>query len=174
MLMRALISRLNFGTDANSTTMPSSHRRSVDFVYQQFPTLPRIVLRLLVGERPMSHKTGMPGQQRVETVFPALEILERYGMPTLYGERVESIVESYMGGPLWLLRDKAAKAFSSNVGEDRSILTLRILLNSELRSQNARHGRLLAARWLIRLQRTYLCEGKHGKGVLVRVMQWHC
>ena len=163
MLMRALISRLNSGTDTHSSTVPSSHRRSVDFVYQQFPTLSGIILRLLGEKKPLNKEPEGWAQQRIETVFPALEILERYGVPLLHSELIKSRVKGYLGSPSWPLRDKAAKAFSSNIDQHDTLHTLRDILTFDIKFQNALHGRLLAARWLVRLQKIYLCEEKNGK-----------
>ena len=163
MLMKALITRLNGGTDTFSKTAPSSHRRSTKLVYQKVPSLPTLLLRLLGSQNQVSHSHDSLHTPKVQAVFPALEIVERFGLPIVLGEEVEQAVKAYMEGSSWALREKAAKATSSNIVPSDVVQHVHELLALDLCSQNALHGRLMCLKWLLRRTREELYQSPSSK-----------
>lgn len=164
MLMSVLINRLNSGTDINSTTTPSSHR-SNHFVYQQFPALPDIILRLL-RSRKSTYAPIIGDGERVEQIFPAFEILERYGLPRGQQERISGTLKNHMKSRFWPMREKAAKTYSAIIPEQDAITAFGDLLTASCDTQNALHGKLLAARWLLRRHRTFMSNTDECKETL--------
>lgn len=163
MLLRALVNRLNFGTDTYSTTLPSSHRRSLSYVYQCFPSLATIILQMLGEGKGTSLSPSVLTRQRIEKVFPALEILERYGIPPSHAKQIRGLLEEYMACPSWPLREKASKALTSSVDEDEILSTLQTFLTLDHGSQNALHGKLLVLKWLLRFQKVFLSKEVNGR-----------
>ena len=157
MLFKALLRRLNGGTDTASTKASSSYRSSSQLVYQRFPNLQALLLRLLdngLNSRSEifeaeNHNDLDVKSTNAQSVFAAFEIIERSGIPPAYEADVRNALWRYAGSPSWSIREKAAKA-SSLVVDDRDIeKEVTALLVPHFRSQNILHGRLLCLRSLI-------------------------
>lgn len=155
MLFRALLSRLNGGTDAYSTRASSSHRRFSRQPYEKYPNLPNLIVKLL-SQHSMVSVDAVPSEGdsvslllQAQKVYPALEILERSGMPSEQCTTIREAIRLQMEGPVWALRQKAAKASAFILDEAEFTDEIRRLLKSKATSQNAVHGHLLYVRFII-------------------------
>ncbi|KAL8686368.1 MAG: hypothetical protein Q9218_007155 [Villophora microphyllina] len=152
MLMKALITRLNDGTNTNSTKVSSSHRRLSTLVYDKHQNLPDLVLRLLATPDTQSLESAAKLSDtlvmRAQRVFPALEMIEQSGIPKQHRVEIRQAAWSHLEGPAWPLRDKAAKALSYIPAHDEIYLEMESCLQKPRSTQNALHGRLLYLRYL--------------------------
>lgn len=146
MLFKALLRRLNGGTDATSTKVRSSHHQSSQLVYEKYPNIPALVLRLLRDET-------FPDEGPVvqaHKVFSALEIIERSGVPNRYQVEITKALWQHAESRDWSIREKAAKALSYVLSDkDLYAEASAILDPSNWPSQNALHGRLLCLQFLL-------------------------
>ena len=156
MLFKALLSRLNGGTDTASTRASSSHRQFSRLAYEKYPNLPNLIVKLLYNYTPVSINAVQQGETQsllfslqAQQVFPALEIVERSGVPLQHRAEIEQAIRYHMEGPIWAIREKAAKAFALMVDERYITTEIKQLLNASERLQNALHGRLLCLRFLV-------------------------
>ena len=158
MLFKALLRRLNGGTDTASTIVPSSHRQASSMVFARYPNLPDLILKLLYNGGQLS-TYGVPGQPsgvkdsmnvNAQSVFAALEVIERSGIPLTHEAQFISALKSYMGGPDWTLREKAAKTLSMVIHYQDLDIEFDRLLSPDWQSQNVLHGRLLCVRYILR------------------------
>lgn len=147
--MKAVLNRLNGGTDTSSRCVPSSYRRSSDLVYQTYPVLSAIILELL-QRCDSDEKLNMNQNFRIQRVFLGLEIVERFGLPRKAAMNVEEALGHLSQDSCWLIRDKAAKTQAANVEEDRVVEHIKSLLMKDWACQNALHSRLLSIKWLLR------------------------
>ena len=150
MLLKALINRLHGGTDIFSTTAPSSRRRSNQTVYQRYPTMSTVILRLLWGGQGTQEMQAPSTNPSIQTIVPAMEMIEHFGIPRTHGDEIRQAVDVFLGSPYWALRDKAAKARSSCVAFSTVVKECQELLENDFPTQNTLHGRLLALKWLLR------------------------
>ena len=151
MLFKALLKRLNGGTDTSSTKASSSHRRFSQLAYEKYPNLPDLLLGLLRRtpiQIVVSGKASNPTMQ-AHRVFPALEVIERSGIPSQQQGRFLDALQYYNESPDWSIREKVAKALSLSVSENRIIEEVTTLLAPSWKNQNALHGRLLRLRFLL-------------------------
>ena len=150
MLFKALLKRLNGGTDTSSTKASSSHRQFSQSTYQKYPNLPNLLLRLL-GPTTTNQTSDTDLHPRIQAhrVFPALEVIERSGIPTQHQGPFLGALRYYNESPDWSIREKAAKALSLIVGEGSIVTEVRSLLAPNWKSQNELHGRLLCLRFLL-------------------------
>ena len=146
MLFKALLRRLNGGTDTASTKIPSSHRQSSKLVYERFSNIPELILRLLQHRQVNDGPLAEPAHK----IFPALEIIERSGIPSQHEAKVQELLRQYTESPDWSIREKAAKAQSRSLTNPNIYLEASAILNSHApMSQCALHGRLLFLKSLI-------------------------
>lgn len=157
MLFKALLRRLNSGTDTASTKASSSHRSLSKLAYEKYPNLPGMILRLLCQNQQIPidaphDKTQAQKQAlslQAQWVFPALEILERSGLPLQHRVEIEAAIKYHMASPVWAIREKAAKALALVVSEKDLSGEIETLLKPSNISQNSLHGRLLCVRLMI-------------------------
>ena len=155
MLFKALVRRLNGGTDTASTKVKSSYRRSSYLTYERNPNVPSLLLKLLCNELPLTTKSINVTQHdghsmiRAHKVFPAMELLERSGLPNECGEVILEAIWQYMESFDWAIREKAAKALSHLLDSKDLINDARKLLSPDWPSQNALHGRMLCLQYLL-------------------------
>ncbi|MCJ1464709.1 hypothetical protein MMC07_003322 [Pseudocyphellaria aurata] len=155
MLFKALIRRLNGGTDTASTKASSSHRSLSKLAYEKYPNLPNIILRLLyqTPEKPLNASVDgietLSLSLQAQWVFPALEILERSGFPLQHRIDIEEAVRRHMASPIWAIREKAAKTLALVTNDEDLNAEIRTLLKPSNISQNCLHGRLLCVRSMI-------------------------
>lgn len=152
MFFKALLRRLNGGTDTASTKVSSSYRRSSNTAYETCPNLPGLLLKLL-GSSEIPYTTS---SQRIldetfttQSVFAALEVIERSGIPHAYEAEIFNTLWRYAECPDWSLREKAAKTLSFVVGDHDIESQIKRLLSPDWASQNALHGRLLCLRFIV-------------------------
>ena len=151
MLFKALLKRLNGGTDTSSTKASSSHRRFSQLTYEKYSNLPELLLKLLRYEpapTPGTCKELKPTMQ-AHRVFPALEVIERSGMPPQQQGPFIDALRYYNESPDWSIREKSSKALSLIVEEKGFVDEVRGLLTPAWKTQNALHGRLLRLRFLL-------------------------
>ena len=162
MLMKALLNRINGGTDTSSPRASSSHRRFSKLTYEKFPHLPEMTLRLL-----SSQAQGLQYDQtdvlHAQRVFPALEIVERFGLPTSRAIEIRQAIIYHLEGPIWPMREKAAKTLGSIMLESDLLNETRNLLSKDWPHHNALHGRLLYLRWLL---------NRFQRGVIINMNGW--
>ena len=155
MLFKALVRRLNGGTDTASTKVKSSYRHSSSLTYQRYPNVPSLLLNLLCNELPLTTKSVNIAQHdgysvmRVHRVFPAMELLETLGLPNECGEMILEAIWQYMESFDWAIREKAAKTLSRLLDVKDLISDARKLLSPDWPSQNALHGRILCLQHLL-------------------------
>ena len=155
MLFKALLRRLNGGTDTASTKVPSSYRRSSSLIYERYPNLPGLVLTLLCNGWSLAIELADLDGYEVQpatyahVVFPALEIVERSGLPHQYRNEISAAVWQQIESPDWLIREKAAKALSYVLDAKDLINEAERVLPTDSPSQNALHGRLLCLQFLL-------------------------
>ncbi|KAL6716949.1 hypothetical protein ACLMJK_004862 [Lecanora helva] len=154
MLFKALIRRLNGGTDTSSTKASASHRRSSALAYQKYPSLSKLVVELLnSSDRLVIEAVEWGASSTIKTaqkVYAALEVIERSGLPPSERANVEASVWRHAQSPDWSIRDKAAKTLSL-ITEDRDIgRSCEPLLLIGWKSQNELHGKLLYLQFLLK------------------------
>lgn len=149
MLLKALLSRLNGGTDTSSTRVSSSHRRFSRLTYEKFPNLPELILKLLRSQPRGGDQKENHSILHAQRVFPALEILERFGLPSIHQIEIETAIKHHLEGSFWSIREKAARALALTLDSDAVADEAERLLSPDWFSQNALHGRLLVLRYFI-------------------------
>ncbi|KAL8717206.1 MAG: hypothetical protein Q9225_005526 [Loekoesia sp. 1 TL-2023] len=155
MLLKALVTRLNDGTNTYSSRVSSSHRRLSAFVYDKYQNLPDLILRLLtsrVADESGNHLLQAEVQEinvlRAQRVFPALEIIEQSGIPRQNSPEIWNATWTHLEGPVWPLREKAAKALSFLPASEDIKDEIEQCIRRPWPSQNALHGRHLYLRFL--------------------------
>ncbi len=149
MLFKALIRRLNGGTDTSSTKASSSHRRLSKLMYEKFPNLTHLLVKMLrqLGEsRTEGDHSAVSASMQAQRVFPALEIIERSGLPSQHGLEIKNLIWHHLESPAWPIREKAANALGLVLNDRDCHGEIKTLLRPDWRSQNALHGRLLYLR----------------------------
>ena len=151
MLFKALLKRLNGGTDILSTKASSSQRRFSQLTYEKYPNLPNLLLRLLRQTPALNSVTSkeLHPTMQAHKVFPAFELIERSGIPSQQRGAFLDALRYYNESPDWSIREKAAKALSLIVDENSIVEEVRTLLAPNWKTQNALHGRLLRMRFLL-------------------------
>lgn len=151
MLFKALLKRLNGGTDTSSTKASSSHRRFSQLIYKKYLNLPDLLLRLLDRTSTQAQHSGREKYPTIQAhkVFPALEVIERFGIPSQHHGEFFDALQYYNESDDWSIREKAAKTLSMVVDETSIMDEVTSLLHPNWISQNALHGRLLRLRFLL-------------------------
>lgn len=156
MLLNSLLRRLNGGTDSRSMTASSTHRHPSTAAYEKFPKLPKLIVRLLssIGQEeniddPYRRALTTPATTDAQKVFPALEIIERFGLPNAQQVEIRDLVKFYMESPSWPIREKAAKAFAYVIHERDIGREVGQMLELSVSSQNRLHGRLFCVRYML-------------------------
>lgn len=151
MLFKALLKRLNGGTDTSSTKASSSHRRFSQLIYKKYPNLPDLLLRLLIQTPTQTQVAGREINLTMQAhrVFPALEVIESFGTPSQHHGPFFDALLHYNESQDWSIREKAAKALSLLVDETSIVEEVTSLLTPSWKSQNELHGRLLRLRLLL-------------------------
>ena len=155
MLFKAVLRRLNGGTDTTSTRVSSSHRRSSIRTYETYPNLPGLVLKLLCNGRSLTVASpDLNGDEahlaaHAHRIFSALEIVERSGLPAQHCTEILAAIWYHLECPDWAVREKAAKALSFALNGRDLIREIERLLSPSWPLQNALHGRLLCVRFML-------------------------
>ncbi|KAK3065933.1 hypothetical protein LTR53_017873, partial [Teratosphaeriaceae sp. CCFEE 6253] len=157
MLFRAVIDRL-LGT--NRAHLEEDGQGPKRLSLDQHPQLLELVLGLLDSEAPSS-SDSKEALARSEGVFPALQLLQRLAVPEQQRPAALRAIRLLMASPSWHVRDKAARTYASLVAKTDVGEELRDLLQTSTASQNALHGALLGAKYLLRRSSARL---RHAKG----------
>ena len=81
--------------------------------------------------------------QQIRFAFPAMEVVERVGVPSLHRDTIVSLLMRQLENPVWNLRDKAARTLGFLLSEESLVEGLRVASHSGIASQNSVHGTLL-------------------------------
>ncbi|MCJ1478167.1 hypothetical protein MMC13_006843 [Lambiella insularis] len=157
MLLKALLTRLMGGTGISSTRQHQSRRTGSKLTYAKYPVLAHLVLRLLQGSSTPStgfgdkdgYKPVGASSQRMSTVFPAMEIIERVGVSAFHKDLIMRLLTAQLGSPVWGLREKAAKILGGI--HDRQVVLddISSLLQGDEPIQNTLHGNLLCLKVIV-------------------------
>lgn len=163
MLFRALINRL-----LGSETYFDSVGKSASLLsYDHFPGLLDVLLKLLNAETSVSRADGRKGphnpQILSESVFPALQIIQRSSPPTEITKRLRKELLGLMEATQWHVRDMAARSYSSLNNDLEITIACSELFSPSPISQNSLHGRLLSLRYMV--QNYFAGEASRGPGM---------
>jgi len=167
MLFRALIDRL-FGTSEQSDKgEPNNHVRTSRLSYDKYPTLPRLLIRLLGGDilRDFSKQdddTDFSSSMPAELVFPALEIVRRAGTPAKESFIISRLVLQHLGSKIWNVREMAARTYCSLVAEKEYLDSIALLLDLDWCTSNKLQGILLSVKFMI--EKHFRFEREHWRG----------
>lgn len=144
------------GTDTASTRISSNHRRFSKLVYEKYPNLPNLILGLLSsGIKKTVYVNGGSRSQvfahslEAQRILPALEIIERSGLPLNHAVEIQHAIRQHQQSPAWAIREKSAKTLAAVVQDGELIAEIEGLLKIGRSRQNALHGSLLCVRYMI-------------------------
>ena len=157
MLLKALINRLLGKNEANSSTKSTSSPDITDLLYDKFPNLPDLIVKLLQPYNQFMKSAIEPTLAKgltmdipqAQKVFPALEIIQRAGMPPKYRLTIKSLLLWHLGSTIWYIRKKSAKTISIVTDASSFYDEVTELLQEPWSTQNSLHGRLLCVRDLL-------------------------
>ncbi len=145
MLLQSLLKRLNGGADTASTRVASLYRQSSPFVYEKFPILPELLLKLM---RHQDRESSVALQ--AQRIFPALEVIERFGVPKQYEGEVWQALNLYRANPVWANREKAARTIGMIIEPKRIGQEMHNLVNVRAEMMpNEIHGSLMTLQVLL-------------------------
>ncbi|QDS74834.1 hypothetical protein FKW77_002765 [Venturia effusa] len=144
MLFRALIDRLLGSTDSQNHD-DDSEVKFVRITYNDYPKLLDIITELLT---PDFDGFG-DGDGAVESVFPALKIIQRMPPPEHEQKRIRELVFNLCVSSHWHIRNMAARTFANLVPQTEVGTILCNLVPLSRTDQNAVHGRLLCINYLM-------------------------
>lgn len=153
MLLKALLNRL-FGKNEASSSAVSAASHTTTMLYDRFPNLPDLIVKLLQhdtqpiqGMSEPAHKSGSTVDiPQAQKVFPALEIIQRAGVPSKHRSMIKSLLLWHLGSTAWLIRKKTAKTLSIIADVSRFQVEVIELLQDQWPTQNSLHGMLLCVR----------------------------
>lgn len=149
LLLRSLIDCL-FGTSESKTVTEAGwDGRSVRLAYDQYPSLPDLLLKLLKSDTNSNVVINAPVIGAVEPVFPALDILRRAGPPDTRRDEIYTCVSMHLGSKLWHVREIAARTICTLLLHEKWLSVLMELIGSCGRSTNRHHGVLLAVKFIL-------------------------
>ena len=144
MLFKALLSRLSTGLSSSPSKTLEGHRRFVKSTYNKYPRLADLVVRLLEQSCSIGSKDLVDDDaQQIQFAFPAMEVIERVGVPSIHRDAITSLLMKQLESHVWNLREKAARTLSFLLDENFLIERLRTTSQSGIFKQNAVHGMLL-------------------------------
>ena len=158
MLFRSLLTRLAQGGGDISSKDRRSRRHISSIAYRKYLNLPELVLglfRSLSSEpkgrhiQPQSRAPHSDEASQATRIFPALEIIERLGMPDRGNAEVSTQLNFLLQSSDWAIREKAAKVIMSITTIRDIPKKIQSLLEPQWVSQNQLHGRLLCVRHLL-------------------------
>ena len=162
MLFKAVLTRLAGGQSVSSGNRRRT--RSSKIIYEKFPSLSRIIIRLLrmcdslQGFQEMSPVFDA-STKLVEMIYPAMEIIEKIGMPPSSREHITPQLVSQLESPIAGVREKAAGILYRELDSETIVKDIDWLVKPPRASQNALHGWLLCLKFKI----AYFTERHHGE-----------
>lgn len=153
MLLKALLTRMSGGAATNTSKERGDHRRFSKLAFEKYKDLSLMVVQLLQKSVTLDPhidytEEGLETRQ-VEKAYPAMEIIERVGVPRNYRAVIKKLLMQLLGNRVWNLREKAAKTLSLLVDDDEILEEVRELCVYKSHDQNAVHGRLLYLKYML-------------------------
>ncbi|KAG9564645.1 hypothetical protein KCU71_g5793, partial [Aureobasidium melanogenum] len=139
MLFRALMDRLIGTNDAFSDEDAHTQSRLSE---EAITSLMQVVLQLLATDADVN-------QAKAEVVFPALQLLQRVQPPSSLAGDIQASVLRLASSRQWLVREKAAKTYSTLVPARDRVGRVEELIRHKTQSQNEAHGVLLTVKYLM-------------------------
>jgi hypothetical protein len=161
MLFRALIDRLLGSTDSQNWS-ENGQIKAPRLSYKDYPSLLDIVFKLLTPDTAQLETT----EAALESVFPALKIVERVPPLQDQRERIRELVFGLCSSSHWHVRDMAARTFSSLVPEKTLVQIVDEFAPTTSLGQNTVHGRILCISYLTRSRIRDSSEANHGTSAL--------
>jgi hypothetical protein len=145
MLFRALIDRLLGNNDYNSSIQTTNVSR---MSWTSTRGLEKSMFNLL--DKPVTNMYSPA--EAVESVFPALNIIQRVPPPESLRPKIRDIVLRLSQSSHWHVRDMAARTYSGLISGNDTYHTIHTLLHEciDMKSQNKLHGRLLCIYYLLK------------------------
>ncbi|KAG9246942.1 HEAT repeat protein-like protein [Calycina marina] len=148
-LLRSLIDCL-FGThESKNITEAGWDGRSIKLSYDEYPTLPSLLMKLLGAKTGGSEVSQIPTIGLVESVFPALDIIRRVGPPPAFRDEIFAGVAIHLSSKLWHVREIAARTLCTLMLHKDWLAALLTLVESAGESTNRLHGTLMAIRFTL-------------------------
>ena len=154
MLLKALLARLAHGFGFSASKTLEDHRRLAESTYNKYPQLEDLVIQLLERSFNLGDKSPVVNDARqVQFAFPAMEIIQRVGIPFVRCDLITSLLIKQLESPVWNIREKAARTLSFFQSEDSMIERLQEIGHLRIASQNPLHGMLLCLHYSIDIGR---------------------
>ncbi|KAF2434532.1 hypothetical protein EJ08DRAFT_470303 [Tothia fuscella] len=147
MLFRALIDRLLGSSDSQNWTENSTIKAS-RLSYNDYPRLLDIIVKLL---QPNENQFKSAARS-LESVFPALKIIQRIPPPPERQKQISMYVLSLCSSPHWHVRDMAARTYANLISDSALVETVEELIPRLSLGQNAVHGRLNCISYLLKIR----------------------
>ena len=154
MLLKALLNKLLGKNEASRSTVSTASHDTINLVYEKFPNLPDLIVKLLQCDTQLIESTEKPDDStldipQAQKLFPALEIIQRAGMPLKHRPTIKSLLLWHLGSTVWYIRKKTAKTISIVTDASKCHNEVIELLQEPWPTQNSLHGRLLCVRELL-------------------------
>lgn len=149
LLLRSLIDCL-FGTsESKSVTEAGWDGRSIRLSYENYPSLPELLLKLLDTDTSTSTASSAPQIGAVESVFPALDIIRRAGPPSTHRADIYRCVSMHLGSKIWHVREIAARTICTLFLHQNWLQDSLALISTADETMNRTHGVLLAVKFIL-------------------------
>ena len=157
MLLKALLTRLNEGAGANQNREKGDRCPFSRLVFEKYPGLPDLIVGLLgsdgITETRMADSRSNTSSNALSThfqaIFPAMEIIERFGIPDSHRAIVIGFLSQHLESRVWALREKAASTLALLIDEHSIIKDIKDSWQGYWPSQNLLHGRLLCLKLIV-------------------------
>ncbi|KAI9797930.1 MAG: hypothetical protein M1835_005766 [Candelina submexicana] len=159
MLLQALIDRLCGVGRGEDKTYKTIDVQVPGSLYESYPELTGLLLEVLGTSKSLKPAAKFFGKNkdeergastRIEAVFPALEIVQRAGLPPGHAEEVTKLVLRHLGSRAWQIRVTAARTLSVILSGQPCTYRMSLLLDEPWASTNTRHGKLLCTKIIMR------------------------
>ena len=153
MLFRALLTRLCGGTNLSHERATESRRRFAKATYNRYPGLADIITRLLkisIAQEDNSHLQD--NSRKIQVAFPALEIVEKVGVPSSHSTTIQTLLLDQLGNECWKLREKAARALCLMAEPPQLLEELEEGTKDKPMPMNRLHGVLLCLKYLYEMR----------------------
>ncbi|RFU34981.1 hypothetical protein B7463_g1379, partial [Scytalidium lignicola] len=153
LLFRSLVDSLLGISERKSAIESGWDGRSIRISYDEYPSLPQLLLKLLKTGIASSETTILStSTSAAESVFPALDIIRRAGPPDIYGEEIYNCVSTHLGSSVWHVREIAARTICTMLLHKDWQMSIVELLKTSGSSTNRLHGVLLAIKFTLERQ----------------------
>ncbi|KAI9702424.1 MAG: hypothetical protein M1836_000903 [Candelina mexicana] len=159
MLLQALIDRLCGVGRSEDKTSRNNDIQVPCSLFKSYPELTGLLLEVLGTSKSSKPADKSNGKNKdgerglsttIEAVFPALEIVQRVGLPPGHAEEVTKLVLRHLGSRTWQIRVAAARTLSVILSGQPCTFRMSLLLDEPWASTNTRHGKLLYTKIVVR------------------------